>query len=140
MASRIFLSAVSNEFAGARDALANRLQSRGVQVAVQRSFRNDGKAGTLLEKLRRYIEGCDLVVCLMGAQSGVGFPWTPMEDRNHFLAEALNDILLEGTPKPIVLPYPSLGALFKGRAGCLARLRASLTRAGGRVDFGARQH
>ena len=32
-------------------------------------------------------------------------------------------------PKPIVLPYPSLGTLFKGRDAFLARLRASLTRA-----------
>ncbi len=34
-------------------------------------------------------------------------------------------------PKPIVLPYPSLGTLFKGRDAFLPRLRASLTRADG---------
>jgi hypothetical protein len=33
--------------------------------------------------------------------------------------------------KPIVLPYPSIGALFKGRDEFMARLRASLTRAPG---------
>jgi hypothetical protein len=33
--------------------------------------------------------------------------------------------------KPVVLPYPSLGSLFKGRAAFLARLRASLTRPDG---------
>jgi hypothetical protein len=32
-------------------------------------------------------------------------------------------------PKPIELPYPSLGVLFKGRAEFLAQLRASLARA-----------
>jgi tetratricopeptide (TPR) repeat protein len=34
-------------------------------------------------------------------------------------------------PKPIVLPYPSLGTLFKGRDAFMSRLRASLTRADG---------
>ncbi len=34
-----------------------------------------------------------------------------------------------GRPKPIALPYPSLGALFKGRDGFLNRLRDSLERA-----------
>ena len=32
--------------------------------------------------------------------------------------------------KPIVLPYPSIGSLFKGRGEFLARLRASLARGG----------
>jgi hypothetical protein len=36
-----------------------------------------------------------------------------------------------GDPKPIVLPYPSLGTLFKGRDTFLRNLRASLTRDGG---------
>jgi hypothetical protein len=35
------------------------------------------------------------------------------------------------THRPIVLPYPSLGTLFKGREAFLRRLRASLTRADG---------
>jgi hypothetical protein len=34
-----------------------------------------------------------------------------------------------GQPKPIALPYPSLGTLFKGREAFLTQLRASLTRA-----------
>jgi tetratricopeptide (TPR) repeat protein len=33
-------------------------------------------------------------------------------------------------PKPIVLPYPSIGSLFKGRDGFMCRLRESLTRCG----------
>jgi hypothetical protein len=36
-----------------------------------------------------------------------------------------------GPPKLILLPYPSLGPLFKGREAFLRRLRASLTRADG---------
>jgi tetratricopeptide (TPR) repeat protein len=39
--------------------------------------------------------------------------------------------VLPPADKAIVLPYPSLGSLFKGRAGFLARLRASLTRPDG---------
>ena len=41
--------------------------------------------------------------------------------------------LEERRAKPIVLPYTSLGRLFKGREGFLRRLRESLTR----VDGGA---
>jgi tetratricopeptide (TPR) repeat protein len=33
--------------------------------------------------------------------------------------------------KPVILPYPSLGSLFKGRDDVLGRLRASLLRGGG---------
>ena len=35
----------------------------------------------------------------------------------------------ERRAKPILLPYPSLGSLFKGRAAFIERLRESLTRA-----------
>jgi hypothetical protein len=72
---RVFLSAVSSEFESARDALANDLQSfDDVIVKVQRSFRHDHTAGTLLHKLRNYIEYCDAVICLVGSRSGAGFP------------------------------------------------------------------
>jgi tetratricopeptide (TPR) repeat protein len=220
-AFRVFLSAVSSEFAQARDALASDLQSHEVTVSVQRSFRHDDAAETLLHKLRNYIEHCDVVVCLIGARSGAGLPvaveaaafrddlpvgiteasytqWefffarrfnrrclvylasskfrpdkrnaTP-EDRpdlqaafvayvkalgvqrtavgslHEFRAEALKDLLqgplpaalsvqlvekLAETPsKLILLPYPSLETLFKGRDAFLRRLRASLTRPDG---------
>ena len=67
---RVFLSAVSSEFGAARDALATDLQSFGdVTVAVQRSFRHDRNAGTLLHKLRNYIEHCDAVICLVGSRA-----------------------------------------------------------------------
>jgi hypothetical protein len=36
---RVFLSAVTSEFGAARDALANDLQARDLQLRVQRSFR-----------------------------------------------------------------------------------------------------
>jgi tetratricopeptide (TPR) repeat protein len=217
-AFRVFLSAVSSEFASARDALANDLQAHDVIVRVQRSFRHDGAADTLLHKLRNYIEQCDVVVCLIGARSGTGFPvpaeaaafpddlpagiaeasytqwefffarrfkrrcliyvatgafagdaapedrpdlqaaflarvkalglqWTPVGSLHEFRAEALKDLLklpqppelsarlaerlAELPPKPILLPYPSLGTLFKGRDAFLRRLRASLTRPDG---------
>jgi hypothetical protein len=73
---RVFLSAVSSEFGAARDTVANDLQSHGEEIIarVQRSFRQDGQPGTLLHKLRRYIEECNAVICLMGSRSGAGFP------------------------------------------------------------------
>jgi hypothetical protein len=37
----------------------------------------------------------------------------------------------EKPPKPVLLPYPSLGTLFKGRDAFMRRLRASLTRPDG---------
>ena len=74
---RVFLSAVSSGFASARDRLADDLQAHDVTVRVQRSFRHDEAAGTLLHKLRNYIESCDVVVCLIGPRSGAGFPVAP---------------------------------------------------------------
>ena len=38
---RVFLSAVTSEFGTARDALANDLQARGLQLRVRRSFRQE---------------------------------------------------------------------------------------------------
>ncbi len=57
-------------------------------------------------------------------------------DRSRFtMADQLSAAVLreDWNPgdKPIVLPYPSLGALFKGRAAFLRRLHASLTRPDG---------
>jgi hypothetical protein len=67
-------------------------------------------------------------------------------DRNSFanedqLARAVlkEDWKLSDSPKrpppskPIVLPYPSIGALFKGREGFLKQLRDSLTRGRGKT-------
>jgi Domain of unknown function (DUF4062) len=72
---RVFISAVTSEFGSARDALANDLQSHDdLIVRVQRSFRYDDNAETLLHKLRNYIETCDVVIFLIGTRSGTGFP------------------------------------------------------------------
>jgi hypothetical protein len=61
-------------------------------------------------------------------------------DRNYFSNEDQlgRAILREDWPKershkPIALPYPSLGRLFKGRDEFLKRLRESLTRGAGRA-------
>jgi tetratricopeptide (TPR) repeat protein len=211
---RVFLSAVSSAFASARGALANDLQAHDVSVRIQRSFRHDDAAETLLHKLRNYIERCDVVVCLVGTRSGSGFPvaaeaaafpgilpagmteasytqwefffarhfkrrclvyfatadfrpdaaaaaedrpdlqaafmahvrslglqWTPVGGVHEFRAEAMKDLLKAPLPpalterlterlaqRVILLPYPSLGTLFKGRDTFMQRLRASLTR------------
>jgi tetratricopeptide (TPR) repeat protein len=67
----VFISAVTREFGAARDALANALQARAIDVKVQRSF--DLGDGTTLGKLHDYIKGCDCVIALIGAYSGM-FP------------------------------------------------------------------
>ena len=55
-----------------------------------------------------------------------------VDSAGDFRAEVLKDMLVPPpADKPIVLPYPSLGTLFKGRDGFLDRLHASLARTGG---------
>ena len=55
---RVFLSAVTSEFGAARDAVANDLQARDLQLRVQRSFRQEPGADTLLRLLHDYIRDC----------------------------------------------------------------------------------
>ena len=69
-AFRVFLSAVTSEFGTARDAVANDLQARDIGLRVQRSFRQEPGADTLLRLLHDYIRDCDAVVCVIGARSG----------------------------------------------------------------------
>jgi len=204
-AFRVFLSAVTSEFGRARDAVANDLQARDLQVRVQRSFRQQPGADTLLRLLHDYIQECDAVVCVIGARNGAcpspteaapfadllppgiveasytewefffarahnrrlslyiaapdyrpdrdaptgdnfpelqkafvahikaeGLHYTPFSSRDQLRAEVLKEPWPEEAPvKPIVLPYASLGSLFKGREVFLRRLRESLTRESG---------
>src|SRR5215469_14234258 len=67
---RVFLSAVTGEFSTARDAVANDLQARDLELRVQRSFRQEPGGDTLLRLLHDYIGECDAVVCVIGARSG----------------------------------------------------------------------
>jgi tetratricopeptide (TPR) repeat protein len=67
---RVFLSAVTSEFGAARDAVANDLQARDLQLRVQRSFRQEPGADTLLRLLHDYIRDCSAVVCVIGTRSG----------------------------------------------------------------------
>jgi hypothetical protein len=202
---RVFLSAVTSEFGTARDALANDLQARGLQLRVQRSFRQEPGADTLLRLLHDYIRKCSAVVCVIGERSGAcpppaaavpfehllpqgiteasytqwefffarayerrlslhiacadyrpdreapsgedssklqnafiahikaeGLHYVPFSDRDQLRAEVLKESWPEEPrTKPIVLPYASLGNLFKGREAFLKRLRDSLMRQDG---------
>jgi tetratricopeptide (TPR) repeat protein len=202
---RVFLSAVTSEFGTARDAVANDLQARDLQLRVQRSFRQEPGADTLLRLLHNYIRECSAVVCVIGVRSGAcpspaaaaefahllppgiieasytqwefvfarayrrrlslyiavpdycpdrdapsgddfselqmafirhikaeGLHYTPFSNRDQLRAEVLKEPWPEKLrAKPIVLPYASLGSLFKGRKAFLRRLRESLTRADG---------
>src|SRR5215469_15212127 len=67
---RVFLSAVTSEFGTARDAVANDLQARDLQLRVQRSFRQKPGADTLLRLLHDYIRECSAVVYVIGTRSG----------------------------------------------------------------------
>jgi tetratricopeptide (TPR) repeat protein len=199
---RVFLSAVTSEFGAARDAVANDLQARDLQLRVQRSFRQEAESDTLLRLLHDYIAGCNAVVCVIGRCSGgcpppaaaAEFPdilptsmteasytqwefffarkykrrlslylatvdYRPDQDQPtgddcpelqdafiaHIKAEGLHytlfsnrdqlraEVLKEAWPekpraRPIMLPYASLGRLFKGRDEFLRRLRENLTR------------
>jgi hypothetical protein len=202
---RVFLSAVSNEFRSARNALTDDFGARDVLVKVQEQFLPDRNVRTLLEALDDYISSCRTVICVIGKRSGAcpepgevakvpgvlpdGIAQASYTQWEYYLArkhgkECLLYIAQDGyepddkTPsgadfpdlqrdfvarikgsglhydgfvsmhelcrrvglhpwpphsmhKPIVLPYQSLGTLFKGRELFMRRLRASLTRAGG---------
>jgi len=202
---RVFLSAVTSEFGTARDAVASDLQARDLQLRVQRSFRQEPGADTLLRLLHDYIRDCSAVVCVIGTRSGAcpspaaaaefanllpagiteasytqwefffarahkcrlslyiaaadyqpdrdmpsgddfpelqmafnrhieaaGLHYTPFSNRGDLRAEVLKEPWPEKPrAKPIVLPYASLGNLFKGREAFLRRLRESLTRLDG---------
>jgi hypothetical protein len=203
---RVFLSAVTSEFGIVRDAVANDLQARDLQLRVQRSFRQEAESDTLLRLLHDYIAGCNAVVCVIGKRSGAcpppaagaafahilppgisqasytqwefffarahkrrlsiylaepdcppdmdepagndfpglqeafighikaeGLHRVPFSNRDQLRAEVLKEDWPRKPPvKPILLPYPSLGTLFKGRAAFIERVRESLTRAADR--------
>src|SRR6516164_4642026 len=137
-AFRVFLSAVTSEFELARDAVASDLQARDLQLRVQRSFRQEPGSDTLLQLLHDYIRECDAVVYVIGTRSGAcpspaaaaafaqllpaGISEASFTQWEFFFArEVLKEPWLEERrAKPIVLPYTSLGRLFKGREGFCA--------------------
>ncbi len=65
---RIFISAVSREFAGYRDLLRGYLQRPNVTVHIQEDFIAGGLP--TLDKLDRYIKECDAVIHLVGDMTG----------------------------------------------------------------------
>ena len=67
----VFISVVSGEFGDVRDSVANDLQAKGLQVHVQRAFRQG--QGAFLDKLDEHIGDCLAVVALIGTRSGA-FP------------------------------------------------------------------
>src|SRR6516165_2375625 len=76
----------------------------------------------------------ELQAAFIGHIKSEGLHYTPFSNRDQLRAQVLKEPWLEERrAKPIVLPYTSLGRLFKGREGFLRRLRESLTR----VDGGA---
>jgi tetratricopeptide (TPR) repeat protein len=82
---RVFLSAVSSEFAAPRSALASDLRARGLEVKVQEDFRQEAQVETTLAKLHQYIAECDAVVAIMGTRSGSLPPPAAAEPFRHML-------------------------------------------------------
>ena len=74
----------------------------------------------------------DLQAAFLRHIDDAGLYWIPFSSRHELRAEVLKeDWPREKPPKPILLPYPSLGDLFVGRGDALVRLRASLQRSSG---------
>ncbi len=69
-AKKLFLSAVSNEFAAYRSLLTADLKRPNLDVAVQEDIEKVATGGTTLEKLDDYIRHCDGVVHLIGKATG----------------------------------------------------------------------
>jgi len=68
---RVFVSATTRDLGSYRKAVADSLDRAGCHVEVQEDYTAHG--GKFLQKLRDYIETCDLVVCLVGDHFG----WLP---------------------------------------------------------------
>jgi len=93
---KVFISCVSNEFKSFRLALAAHLGAindpeRLVETRVQEDFHQSGH--TLLEQLFDYIEHCDRVVHLVGAQAGA----SPSESHQKILETRIG-VTLAGLP------------------------------------------
>jgi hypothetical protein len=70
---KVFISAVSKEFARARSQVRSDLAAKGYLVRVQDDFTQSGSADTILARLNEYIAECARVVFIVGDYCG-GFP------------------------------------------------------------------
>jgi hypothetical protein len=105
MSVRIFLSAVSDEFADYREQLRDDLTRQNVEVKMQENFRDLGTA--TLDKLNTYIKACDAVVHLVGEMTGAmakEASTTVMLEKNRGLADELPP-LRELIPKRVDISY-----------------------------------
>ena len=75
---RLFLSCVSDEFGGYRDALRKALTGPNVEVKIQEDFKALG--GDTLKMLEDYIEQCEAVVHFLGDMTGSAPPASSVED------------------------------------------------------------
>ena len=75
---KLFLSAVSSEFASYRNLLADDLKRPNLDVAVQEVLGVTGRS--TLEKLDTYIRHCDAVIHLIGKATG-GVPRSSIWDQ-----------------------------------------------------------
>ena len=69
----------------------------------------------------------------------LGVPRIPFSDTHELCRVVMRQPWVAPPPdKAVVLPYPTLGTLFKGRTAFMARLRASLLRPDGRAAIAGR--
>ena len=88
---RVFLSAVSSEFASARDALGASLRSREMTIQVQSDFHQQAGSDTTLRKLHDYIHDCSAVVCVIGKRSGASPSAAAAEPFAHMLPAGIKE-------------------------------------------------
>ena len=69
---KLFVSCVSDEFRGYRNALRHVLTRPNVEVKIQEDFKSQG--GDTLSKLEEYIEHCEAVVHFIGELTGSAPP------------------------------------------------------------------
>ena len=101
---KIFLSAVSSQFKDCREKLRSDLSAVGAEVVVQEDFQQG--PGSLLEKLERYIAGCDRVIALVGDAYGyepdesARPPGTPRRSYSQWEVFFARGERLAGPPQP----------------------------------------
>src|SRR5262249_37686427 len=66
-------------------------QARDLQLRVQRSFRQEPGADTLLRLLHEYIRECSTVVCVIGTRSGACLSPAEAAEFAHLLPSGITD-------------------------------------------------
>lgn len=108
---RVFVSAVSSEFADFRRVIAEELQKQSIDVRTQELF--VGSPRGLTEFLRHEIGSSDAVICLVGSAYGAAAEVSLGRGRRSYTQLEYDFALQSGKPMFVFVPSP----------GCLGRLQ-----------------